>query len=70
MPGSVIFRQSIHQDVYVEITNIGVDNYEALVFRLVRSFLLRHENWRARSQLKLYWTFFMIGFMVPNVDRK
>jgi hypothetical protein len=35
---------------------------EALVFRLVRSFLLRYKNWRARPHLKLYWTFFTTGF--------
>jgi hypothetical protein len=34
----------------------------ALVFRLVRSLLLRHGNWWARSHLKLYWTFFTTEF--------
>jgi hypothetical protein len=38
-----------------------------LVFRLVRSILLRYENWWGRSHLKLYWTFFTTGLQGAKV---
>jgi hypothetical protein len=37
------------------------ESCEDVVFRLLRSLLLRYENWWARLQLKLYWRFFRTG---------